>query len=159
MATVFLFKETGVMEGACGKIVEEANGTVVKKIHSHLKSRAKCHGAEKQCEIQQWASQLLTPENGFTTLYVPRAWGAQKRQYSMEKIHCVEEVTPAEVEELKLFYAKAKEVGIFPCDYELYRQPGGRVAMIDFDKFAFWKGGSVVFPWGMVWSLPIYPWS
>jgi len=159
MTTVYLFKETGVMEGACGKIVEEANGTVVKKIHRHLKSRAKCHGAQKQCEIQQWASQLLTPKNGFTTLYVPRAWGAQERQYSMEKIHCAEEVSPAEVEELKLFYAEAKNVGIFPCDYELYRQPNGRVAMIDFDKFATWKGDSVVFPWGLVWSLPIYPWS
>lgn len=150
------------MEGASGKIIEEADGTVVKKVHRHLKQRAKCHGAQKQCEIQQWAARLLTPENGFTILYAPRAWITQKQQqheYSMEKIHCVEEVAPAEVAELKLFYARAKEVGIFPCDYELYRQPDGRVAMIDFDKFAAWKGDAVEFPWGMVWAAPIYPWS
>jgi hypothetical protein len=159
MATVHLFKETGVMEGACGKITEEGDGTVVKQVHRHLKHRAKCHGAQKQCEIQQWAAQLLTPENGFRTLFVPKAWGAQQRQYRMEKIDCAQEVAPAEVEELKLFYAKAKEVGIFPCDYELYRQADGRVAMIDFDKFAAWKGNAVLFPWGLVWATPIYPWS
>ena len=147
------------MQGASGKIVEESDGTVVKRIHRHLKQRANCHGAYRQCEIQQWAAQLLTPQNGFRTLYVPRAWGAQQREYRMEKINCAEEVAPAEVEELKLFYARAKEVGIFPCDYELYRQKDGRVAMIDFDKFAMWKGEAVEFPWGLVWTTPTYPWS
>jgi hypothetical protein len=108
MSSVHLFKETGAMEGACGKIIEVGNGTVVKQVHRHLKHRAKCLGVQRQCEIQQWASELLTPENGFTTLFVPRAWGVhqQQREYMMEKIDCAEEVGPEEVEELKLFYAK-----------------------------------------------------
>jgi hypothetical protein len=64
--------------------------------------------------------------------------------------------------ELKLFYEKAKETGIFPCDYELYRQPDGRIGLIDFDKFAAWvktESHEVLFPWGLTWDTPLYPWA
>jgi hypothetical protein len=53
-------------------------------------------------------------------------------------------------EELQAFYKRCKHRFIFPADYELYEQPDGRVAMVDFDKFARWKPtGEVQFPWGL----------
>lgn len=166
-----LFKETGVLEGACGKILETGDRCIViKKVHRHLKQRAKCLIAEKQCEIQQWTSALLTPTNGFSLLFTPRAWFNQgdKDQYYMDRIDCSHEVdpfslTPSTMSELKLFYDKAKDVGIFPCDYELYRQSDGRLALIDFDKFGSWRKtesrDEVVFPWGLTWTKPLYPWN
>lgn len=167
MQKVTLFKETGVTEGACGKILDtEDRAIVIKKVHRHLKHRAKCLNAEKQCQMQMWAHELLTPANGFSVLYTPRAWyrDEDRHQYSMGRIDCSHEVdafsaSAATTNELKLFYEKAKEIGIFPCDYELYRQPDGRVALIDFDKFGAWSssGDQVVFPWGLVWTKPLYP--
>jgi hypothetical protein len=57
-----------------------------------------------------------------------------------------------------MFYAMAAQQNIFPCDYELYRQTNGRVALIDFDKFAEWRDdGTVVFPWGQVLETVILP--
>jgi hypothetical protein len=88
-------------------------------------------------------------------LFVPRAWDAEKYQYKMDRIDVSRPLLETEVKshpvlaDLKAFYAKAKEKGIFPADYELYIQPDGRVAMIDFDKFAkILSDGSVQFPWG-----------
>jgi uncharacterized protein YfcZ (UPF0381/DUF406 family) len=165
-----LFKETGVTEGACGKILDTENqAIVIKKIHRHLKHRSKCLNAEKQCQMQIWAHELLTPANGFSILYTPRAWYQEgdKHQYYMDRIDCSHEIdafsaSAATAAELKLFYEKAKEAGIFPCDYELYRQSDGRIALIDFDKFGVWSGPAdseqVVFPWGLVWTKPLYPW-
>jgi hypothetical protein len=60
--------------------------------------------------------------------------------------------------ELKKFYADAKTEGIFPCDYELYKQPDGHIAMIDFDKFGRWEeNGIVVFPWGLILKRALLP--
>jgi hypothetical protein len=73
-------------------------------------------------------------------------------EYTMQRINTDEPITNEGVpsEELKKFYADAKAEGIFPCDYELYKQPDGRIAMIDFDKFGRWQeDGIVVFPWGL----------
>jgi len=54
------------------------------------------------------------------------------------------------LQDLKIFYDRAKLAHIFPADYELYIQPNGRVAMVDFDKFGTWADdGSVLFPWGL----------
>ena len=161
----------GSQEGACGKILETGDPrVVVKKMHRRLKHRSKCHNAEKQCQLQSWAAGLLTPANGFEALFTPRAWNSPegKQQYAMERIDCSEQLLPElltgnEMAELKLFYEKAKEAGIFPCDYELYRQSDGRIGLIDFDKFAAWlktESGDeeVLFPWGLIWR-PLYPWS
>jgi hypothetical protein len=157
----------GSQEGACGKILETGDPrVVVKKMHRRLKHRSKCHNAEKQCELQAWAAGLLTPANGFEALFTPRAWTPEGKQYAMERIDCSQQVIPElltgnEMVELKLFYEKAKEAGIFPCDYELYRQSDGRIGLIDFDKFAAWvkeSGDEVLFPWGLIWR-PLYPWS
>jgi hypothetical protein len=167
-----LLKKTGAIEGACGQIVETAQADVViKRIHrcQSRGTRSKCHNADEQCKIQMWASDLLKPVNGFTVLFTPRAWltdSTSEREYAMERIDCSTEINPCELSEsqeageLRLFYEKAKSVGIYPCDYELYRQPDGRLALIDFDKFARWnQKEEIVFPWGAVISNPVYPWS
>jgi hypothetical protein len=143
------------MEGACGKIIETEDKTVViKRVHRHKgpHTRTSSHRAPEQCRIQQWAGSILTPKNGFKKLFVPRAWDPEQHQYKMERIDCLVAVNHSEVAgELKMFYAMAAQENIFPCDYELYKQQDGRVAMIDFDKFAEWReDGSVLFPWGQV---------
>jgi hypothetical protein len=120
--------------------------------------------------MQQWCASLLTPSNGFSVLFTPRAWlsdSAAKRQYVMEQIDCLSELSPLaatanpqspEATELKLFYEMAQAAGIFPCDYELYRQQDGRIALIDFDKFSQFANGEVTLPWGAT-MRPVYPWS
>jgi hypothetical protein len=56
-------------------------------------------------------------------------------------------------QELAIFYIKAMAYEIFPCDYELYLQDDGRVALVDFDKFGTWNSdGSVDVPWGETWT-------
>ena len=164
--TETMWLKDGSPEGACGKILDtEDSRVVVKRMHRRLKHRSKCHNAKKQCELQTWVAGLLTPANGFSSLFCPAtvAWPLG-REYAMERIDCSQELGPSELigremDELKLFYEKAKEAGIFPCDYELYRQPDGRIGLIDFDKFGSWSGDEVVFPWGLIWDTPLYPWS
>ena len=143
------------MEGACGKIIDtEDQAVVIKRVHRHKgpHTRTSSHRAPAQCRMQQWAGSILTPKNGFKKLFVPRAWDPEPHQYKMERIECLVPVKHSEVAgELKMFYAMAGRQNIFPCDYELYKQQDGRVAMIDFDKFAEWReDGTVVFPWGQV---------
>jgi hypothetical protein len=146
------------MEGANGKILDTENpGVVLKKIHRHRRAQQRSCSltAEQQARTQEWARGLCH-RAGFKLLFVPRAWDAAQYHYKMDRIHVD---TPLEVleakahpvfEELKVFYEVAKRCSIFPADYELYIQPDGRVAMVDFDKFAAWSSnGEVVFPWGL----------
>jgi len=152
------------MEGSNGKILcTEDPQTVIKRIRRNLKHRARSLTAQQQCAMQQWCASLLTPANGFLVLWAPRAWGAEEKQFSMQRIDCTEEIRPTDprvLEDLRLFYEKARGAGIFPCDYELYLQPDGRIALVDVDKFATWTPkGSVLFPWGLVWDTPVYPWD
>lgn len=144
-------------EGACGKIYEtKQQGVVVKRLR---RDRRKSHGAKEQCRIQCKISQILCEGNGFKLLFAPRAWGATDNQYSMERIDCSRplDILGNEVDglsqELAILYIKAMAYEIFPCDYELYLQPNGRVALIDFDKFGVWlPDGTVETPWGQTWS-------
>lgn len=150
------------MEGACGKIIDtEDQAVVIKRVHRHKgpHTRTSSHRAPAQFRIQQWAGSILTPKNGFKKLFVPRAWDPEPHQYKMERIDCLVPIKHSEVAgELKMFYAMAGRQNIFPCDYELYKQQDGRVAMIDFDKFAEWReDGTVVFPWGQVLETVILP--
>jgi len=144
-------------EGACGKIFETSEPLIVVK--RLRRGHRKSHGAVEQCRIQSKISQILCEGNGFKILYTPRAWAANENQYSMERI---ETASPVEIldnkidglsRELAIFYMKAMAYEIFPCDYELYLQPDGRVALIDFDKFGTWlSDGSVETPWGETWT-------
>lgn len=146
------------MEGANGKILDtQDSAVVIKKIHRHHRAHQRSGSltAEQQARMQEWARGVCHSA-GFKLLFVPRAWDADKYQYKMDRIYVDKplEVLDAKslpvFDELKVFYATAKACCIFPADYELYVQPDGRVAMVDFDKFATWSPkGEVLFPWGL----------
>jgi hypothetical protein len=76
----------------------------------------------------------------------------------MERIDCTRQVDPLNYSldlkrDIIILYMKTNVYEIFPCDYELYLQPDGRVALIDFDKFGIWlSDGSVETPWGETWT-------
>jgi hypothetical protein len=147
------------MEGANGKILDtDTPSVVIKKIHrrNRAQQRKGSLTAEEQARTQEWARRLCLAEN-FQLLFVPRAWDAERFQYKMDRIDVTKPLEILEAknhpvfEELTRFYAAAKRKDIFPADYELYIQPDGRVAMVDFDKFAIWNSdGTITFPWGMV---------
>ena len=107
-------------------------------------------------KIQQGAHRFCL-EAGFKLLFVPRAWDAERFHYKMDRISVDKPLEMLEVkkhpvfEELKLFYSHSRRNFLFPADFELYEQPDGRIAMVDFDKFGKWlETGQVVFPWGLV---------
>ena len=145
------------MEGACGKILETENPSVVlKKIYhrNRAQQRSSSLRAEEQARMQEWARSLCV-RAGFKRLFVPRAWDADRHSYKMDRICVLQPLevmdtkTHAVVMELKVFYRLAMATSVFPIDYELYVQPDGRVAMIDFDKFSSYKDGVITFPWGL----------
>lgn len=143
------------MEGACGKILTTDDpNVVIKKVHRRNRPQQRTCSlkAPEQAQMQEWARRLCKAQ-GFQLLYVPRAWDADTHTYKMERIVTEKPLEPQGhpvLAELKVFYTKAQEQGIFPADYELYLQPDGRVAMIDFDKFGCWfPDGSMKFPWGL----------
>jgi hypothetical protein len=146
------------MEGACGKILSTENPQVViKKVYRRNRPQQRTCSlrAEEQARMQEWARGICF-SLGLKILFVPRAWDAEKYQYKMDRIDVscpiseMEYKTHSVVADLKVFYTQAKQRGIYPADYELYLQPDGRVAMVDFDKFARWlEDGSVEFPWGL----------
>ena len=146
------------MEGANGKILDtEDPKVVIKKIHRRNRAQHRTGSlkAEEQMGLQEDCRRCCE-KLGFQILFVPRAWDAERFQYKMDRI-CVdkplelmEAKNHAVFDELKKFYEGWKTQGVFPADYELYIQPDGRVAMVDFDKFAKWSPkGDVVFPWGL----------
>lgn len=146
------------MEGACGKILDTENlAVVIKQIYRKPRAHRRTSSlrAPEQAKMQMW-SHTLCGKKGFKLLFVPRAWDVQEHQYKMDRIDVSEPIELSTVKEhavsteLKQFYLEAKKGGIFPADFELYLQPNGSVAMVDFDKFAEWRpDGSVVFPWGL----------
>ena len=88
-------------------------------------------------------------------LYVPTAWRDTERQYTMEEIDVnhpilLQDVAayPGLCQELAQVHASCRRRRVFPADFELFLQPTGRVAMLDFDKFGTWHpDGAVTFPW------------
>lgn len=148
------------MQGACGIILDTDDpNVVIKKIYRKSKGnhRIKSHRAREQYRLQQWAHNVL--KNSWT-LFVPQAWNPEDHQYMMERIdvsdpisHDLMGVDKDLYKELAAFYAEGKKTGIYPMDFELYRQADGRIAMVDFDKFGVWnEDKSVTFPWGLYWS-------
>jgi hypothetical protein len=148
------------MEGACGKILDTENpAVVIKKVHRRNRAQHRTGSlrAEQQAKRQE-SSRRLCEELGCELLYVPRAWGAERFQYKMDRIQVDKPIELMDAknhrvfEELKAFYSQCRKRFIFPADFELYEQPDGRVAMVDFDKFGFWKPntGEITFPWGLI---------
>ena len=144
------------MEGSCGRILNTDDpNVVIKKVYrrNRPQQRSCSLRAEEQARMQEWARGVVWSLQ-LKTLFVPRAWDAEKHQYKMDRIDVSKPLQEDQIKthdvlaDLKAFYAKAKDRGVFPVDYELYIQPDGRVAMVDFDKFSTWhKDGSIVFPW------------
>ncbi len=105
--------------------------------------------------MQEWARELCT-KAGFQLLFVPRAWDADKHSYKMDRIDVETPLNLTDVkghgvlEELKAFYKAAMAASVFPLDYELYVQPNGKIAMVDFDKFSSWHNGTITCPWGLI---------
>jgi len=147
------------MEGANGKILDTDDPkVVVKKVHRRNRphQRSGSLTAEQQMRIQEAAHRFCS-DAGFKILYVPRAWEPQRFQYKMDRISVdkpldiLKAKNHAVFEELKLFYSHSRRNFLFPADFELYEQPDGRIAMVDFDKFGKWlTTGEVHFPWGQV---------
>lgn len=129
---------------------------VVKKVYRRNRPQQRTCSlrAEEQARMQEWARGLCA-KGRFQLLFVPRAWDATKHAYKMDRIDVSSplEVTDvkghAVLEELKAFYAAAMAASVFPMDYELFVQPDGKIAMVDFDKFSSWKDGIITFPWGL----------
>jgi RIO-like serine/threonine protein kinase len=146
------------MEGACGRIISTDDPNVVIKhvYHRNRPQQRNCSlRAEEQAQMQEFARRLCI-KAGFQMLFVPRAWDATKHAYKMDRIDVSSPLEMTDVkdhavlEELKAFYAAAMVASVFPMDYELYVQPDGKIAMVDFDKFSSWKDGTITFPWGLV---------
>jgi hypothetical protein len=144
------------MEGACGRIITTDDPNVVmKKVYrrNRPQQRSCSLRAEEQARMQEWARSTCV-KAGFQLLFVPRAWDADKHSYKMDRIDVSTPLEVTEVSghavmgELKAFYTAAMAASVFPADYELYVQPDGRIAMVDFDKFSSWQDGTIVFPWG-----------
>lgn len=142
------------MEGACGKIVDTTTQDVVTKVmHTH-KRKAKTLSVEDQVRLQEWARNVMAD---YKILFVPAVVGMETNSYSMKRVDVSEPLEMLSVEEhgvfseVKQFFAASRGAGIFPADFELYLQPDGRVALLDFDKFSIWNpDGSVLFPWGSI---------
>lgn len=146
------------MEGACGKILTSENpAVVIKKVHRRNRPHQRTGSltAQQQCEMQERCREICRVI-GARILFIPRAWDAEAFQYKMTRIsvdkplEILDAKTHPVFDELKAFYAKCRTHTIFPADFELYEQPDGTVAMVDFDKFACWKtSGEIQFPWGL----------
>jgi hypothetical protein len=151
------------MEGACGKIVETDDPRVVKKIiyrRSKSQRRTKSLRARAQYEIQKWSHAECQLSRGYRVLKVPDAYKPEDHSFEMDRIVATNPLTQDEaqrdsmlMEDLRRFFVACKVRGLYPLDFELYTQPDGSIAMIDFDKFGRWcSDGSVVLPFGMTWS-------
>lgn len=148
------------MEGATSTLHSLNNGWVRKTLKR--KQKKKTTPAEKQLELQQWSAATLTPAHGFRILFTPRARSSTtNNSYEMERINTrdyIEKVDDPVLEaELEQFFRQAKAAGIYPSDFELYRQADGRIALLDFDKFGKISGKNAVFPYRGVVPLNTVP--
>ena len=139
------------MEGATSKIIPLGNGWVRKQLTRKSKKNTRITPIKQQIEFHKWSAATLTPANGFTILFTPsvRATGANN-SYEMQQIDSskmMEKIThPALKAEVLRYFQLAKAKGYYPNDFELYVQPDGRVALLDFDKFGLIQSDGVAFP-------------
>lgn len=148
------------MEGATSKVNIINNGWVRKTLKRREKKKAT--PVSKQFEIHTWSASILTPKNGFHILFTPAARVSNTpNSYEMERIDDSKQILKVEdpgiEKELESYFRVAKDAGIYPSDFELYLQPDGRVALLDFDKFGKIVGRTVVFPYRLSVSLNAVP--
>lgn len=140
------------MEGATSKLDVVKNGWVRKTLKR--KEKKKATPIETQLEVQTWSAGILTPAHGFHILFTPKARASTvANSYEMEFIDIsnpIDTIKDADLQaEIEKYFRKAKDANIYPSDFELYVQPGGQVALIDFDKFGKIQadGRTVLFPY------------
>jgi hypothetical protein len=132
------------MEGATSVVHKLKNGWVRKTLKRKAK-KSNSHSAVKQIEIQQWSSKTLNPENGYKLLFTPEARvNANKNSILMKEVDTSKPIHKIKdaglVKEILAYFAAAKKSGYYPSDFELYEQPDGRIALLDFDKYGILTG-------------------
>jgi hypothetical protein len=138
------------MEGSCGKIIILNNQIVNKIVH---RSKNKTHFINSLRAPQQYHLQKLCSSitQTYSTLFVPKVYSYDTNSYRMERIDVSQYIHPNDVDtdELINFYNDCKKYNIYPADFELYKQPNGKIALIDFDKFGVYINDTTIeFPWG-----------
>ena len=133
-------------EGNNGRIYETQFG--VKKIQ---KKRSMGHDILTQKRIHTYAASLLQ-DLKLQKLYIPFVNNMNPTEYEMQKISTEKIIYPGApnhgkvlphdefeklLNELAVFWVYLYTNGFAAWDYELFLQPDGRVALIDFDKFGF----------------------
>ncbi len=150
-------------EGASARIYEYLHYPthyVVK--HQKRQARTSTHSIKFQQKIQQWSNEIVKPPN-FEILRVPAAFeistSPRATAYVMERIdtslpetlQVLNEVPQKLIKELLLYYFLCSQQGYFPNDYELYKQPDGKYALVDFDKFGiFITKEKIEFPYNQI---------
>ena len=150
------------MEGATSKLDVLKNGWVRKTLKR--KEKKKATPIETQLEVHTWSANTLTPAAGFHILFTPKARASTAaNSYEMELIDTsnpIDTIKEPDLQaEIEKYFQKAKEVNLYPSDFELYVQPGGQVALVDFDKFGKIQadGRTVLFPYRGSLSLNTVP--
>lgn len=143
------------MEGASGRIEATNKKNIVRKVvYSRSSSQKKTSSlrAPAQAAMQK-RMRNLTKE--FKLLFVPDVYEIANTSYTMDRVDVSKPIEMMSIQEysvfseIQKFFQLCRSEGIYPADFELYEQPDGRVALLDFDKFATWaKDGSITFPWG-----------
>lgn len=127
------------MEGATSTVSNIGKGWVKKTLKRKAK-KTSILPMDTQYKIQVWSSELLQPKNGFKLLFSPSARpSTNANSYEMEKILTDKQIlkisNPALKKEVIEYFRHAKAHGYYPSDFELYEQPDGRIALLDFDKY------------------------
>ncbi len=123
------------MEGASSTISID-NGFVIKKIKRRINTRS----IKDQFMVHNLVYKVLNADK-YKLLYTPKPIElSNDNSYKMEIIIDWNMITCDDYDnnltkEIKQFYIDMKAYNIFPNDFELFLQPNGKVALIDFDKF------------------------
>ncbi len=132
-------------EGASSivSISDELQDVVIKTAKRRVPRGSLC--IQQQYQLQTWATRET---QDYKVLHVPAAFTLlNHKSYTMHRIDTTQPLwlssecpprlgPPGLVEELnRLVSAAANTCNAVPHDYELYLQPDGTVAMIDFDKW------------------------
>jgi hypothetical protein len=158
-------------DGATGRLIDEgASARIFEYTHypTHYvvkqqkrQARNSTHPPAFQQKIQQWSYDIVKPPN-FTLLRVPAAFeistSPKATAYVMERIDTShpntlqeENQPPQLVKEILLYYFLCSQQGYFPNDYEIYKQPDGYYALVDFDKFGiFITSEKIEFPYHQI---------
>ena len=150
--------ETYIDQGMNGRVYETQKG--VMKVQ---KRNSLGHDIVTQKRLHRYA-QTLVDELRLKTLYVPYLIEANTTGYEMERINTQkiiylgdpnhghilsDEQFEAVSDELALLWKQLFQGGFAAWDFELFLQPNGKVALIDFDKFGFRMTSgptSIIFP-------------